>query len=144
MNRNTIVALAAAVLLAVVGTAGAQSLKMRQFQTDQETHLAAALASANQRCQSQMAAKIDWTTFTQDEAGSASPSGYCDDALTALASLCGDQLAKEAIQKAVKNLMCTKGAPRAVSLKDGTLTYTIEYGSANNEDFVKEFLRNHL
>jgi len=143
MKSNVTLALATAAALAIAGTAAGQSLKARQFQSEQETHLAASLAVANQRCQARILATIDWTAFAQDEPGTATPSGYCEDALAALGSLCGDQLAKEAIQQAVKSLMCTKGL-RNLTLKDGTLTYTIEYGATDNEDFVKEFLRNHL
>jgi len=137
-------ALAATAAIALSTTAGAQSLKARQFQAQQEEYLARSVADAGKRCDAQIAAKIDWSTITQDEPGSNSPSGFCGEALDAIGSLCGQTLAKEAVQKGVKTLVCTMGGARAITLKDGTLTYTMNYDAANNEDYNKDFLKEHL
>jgi len=137
-------ALAATAAMAVAASAGAQSLKARQFQAKEDEYLARSIEDTSKRCESQISAKIDWAAIKQDEPGSSSPSGYCGEALNAIGSLCGQAMAKEAVQKGVKTLVCTMGGPRAISLKDGTLTYTMEYDSANNEDYIKAFLKEHL
>jgi len=137
-------ALAAVAAIAVSTSAGAQSLKARQFQAKEDEYLARSVADTSKRCDAQIAAKIDWSTIKQDEPGSASPSGFCGEALNAIGSLCGESMAKEAVQKGVKTLVCTMGGARAAVLKDGALTYTMDYDAANNEDFIKDFLKGHL
>lgn len=137
-------ALAAIAAIAAAASAGAQSLKARQFQASQDEYLTRSVADVSKRCEAQIGAKIDWTAITQDEPGSHSPSGFCGSALDAIGSLCGEAMAKAAVQKGVKILVCTMGGPRAISLKDGTLTYTMDYDAANNEDFIKDFLKEHL
>jgi len=144
MKTQEICALLVVASIALAGAAGAQSLKARQFQAQQDEYLARSVADASKRCDAPIAAKIEWSTITQDELGSASPSGFCGEALDAIGSLCGETLAKAAVQKSVKTLICTKGGPRAISLKDGTLTYTMDYDAANNGDFIKDFLKEHL
>lgn len=137
-------ALAAIAAMGVAAGAAAQSLKARQFQAKEDEYLARSVADASKRCEAKIAAKIDWTAIAQDEPGSSSPSGYCGEVLNAIGSLCGQAMAKEAVQKGVKTLICTMGGPRAISLKEGTLTYTMEYDAANNEDYIKDFLKEHL
>ena len=136
--------LAAAVAAAVTTGAGAQSLKARQFQAQQDDYLARSVADVAKRCNAPIAAKIDWSTISQDEPGSHSPSGFCGSALDSIGSLCGENLAKEAVQKSVKTVICKMGGPRALTLQDGTLTYTIDYDAANNDDYIKDFLKGHL
>ena len=136
-----IAALAAAALSA---GAQAQSLKARQFQAEQDEYLARSITDVAKRCDAPITAKIDWSTITQDDPGSHSPSGFCGSALDSIGSLCGDKLAKEAIQKGVKTVICKMGGPRAMTLQDGTLTYTINYDAANNDDFITAFLKEHL
>ncbi|MGE5200914.1 MAG: hypothetical protein ACM3O6_02505 [Acidobacteriota bacterium] len=137
-------ALAAIAAMAAAASAGAQSLKARQFQAQQDEYLAHSVDDTSKRCEATIAAKIDWPAIKQDEPGSSSPSGFCGEALNAIGSLCGQAMAKEAVQKGVKTLVCTMGGPRAISLKDGALTYTMDYDAANNEDFIKDFLKEHL
>jgi len=144
MKSQVFCATLAVVLLAAASSAGAQSLKARQFQAKEDDHLARSVADVTTRCDAPISAKIDWSTTQQDEPGTHSPSGLCGGALDAIGSLCGEPLAKEAIQKGVKALICKMGGPRALTLQDGTLTYTIDYDAANNDDFIKDYLKGHL
>lgn len=137
-------ALAALAAAALSTGAGAQSLKARQFQAQQDEYLARSVADVAKRCDAPITAKIDWSTIKQEEPGSSTPSGFCGEALDAMGSLCGQTLAKEAVQKGVKTVICTMGGARTATLNDGTLTYVMDYGAANNEDFIKDFLKEHL
>jgi len=137
-------ALAVLAAATLTTSAGAQSLKARQFQASQDEYLAHSVEDMTKRCEAPITAKIDWSTIAQDELGDHSPSGFCGSALDSIGSLCGDKLAKEAIQKGVKTVICKMGGPRAMTLQAGTLTYTINYDAANNDDFITAFLKEHL
>jgi hypothetical protein len=41
-------------------------------------------------------------------------------------------------------MTCGFGAERAISLKDGSLAYTINFKSSNDADFVYAYLTNNL
>ena len=58
--------------------------------------------------------------------------------------VCGEEMAKETVKQKVKKLLCKVGAQRAIDLKDGTLTYTIEWDAANASDYVTDYLMKTL
>ena len=41
-------------------------------------------------------------------------------------------------------MTCGFGGERSISLKDGSLAYTINFNSANDADFVYAYLQNNL
>jgi hypothetical protein len=122
--------------------ASAQSLGFKQKMADQDTQLAEELKTINDACGTTVTAAFDWPTFANNEADlqTYSASGYCGDAFDAAASLCADALGKEAVTKGIKSVSCKLGKERAVELKDGVLTYTLQWDAANNADYIKEYL----
>ena len=73
-----------------------------------------------------------------------SASGYCDAALEGIRRVCEDALGKDAVKQKIKSMTCGFGGERAISLKDGSLAYTINFNSTNNADFVYAYLQNNL
>jgi len=72
--------------------------------------------------------------------------GYCGDAFTAMADLCGDDDYREAMAP-VKSLSCAYDESLEkpnVSLADGTLGFTFNWDTANHEQTVEDFLEDNL
>jgi hypothetical protein len=131
-------------LLAFGGPAWAQSLQDRQVHQKFETALASEVADTNKACGSEIKAGFDWPSFKSEDLGKYGVAGYCANALSAVRQVCGVSGGKEAVQKAVKELVCASGAKRDIALKDGKLTFTIEWTASNDEDAVKAFLMKNL
>ena len=70
--------------------------------------------------------------------------GYCDAALSSIRRVCGDDLGKKAVGAKIKSMSCSFGPARSIALKDGALDYKINFDSANDSDYVYEFLQNNL
>jgi hypothetical protein len=151
----------AAVLLVVMGSAGAdaQSLNDRLYRAEDEEVLATGkyVQWANAQCETQLAAKIDWTAVPPEFAGKTlpprpggelpsrgRPSGYCFNVFAALESICKTEAGKTAVKQKVRNIVCGFGPERTIELKDGVLTFKMNVNTYNNEDFVREYLLNNL
>ena len=99
----------------------------------------------NKSCQSSLTATFDWSAVpSADELAKYSPEGYCNAALEGIQRVCSDQLGKDAVQKQIKKVTCGFATSRQVELKDGTLDYKINFNSANDADYVFEYLQNQL
>jgi hypothetical protein len=130
-------------LLAATGTQ-AQSLKERQIQARQEAGLAKDVEYTNKTCGSEFAVRFDWSAVPAGALDKFSAEGYCDAALEGIRRVCTDAPGKDAVKQRIKNMTCGFGRERAISLKDGSLDYIINFDSVNDADFVYAYLTNNL
>jgi hypothetical protein len=132
--------------LAGLGTAAAdaQSLKIRQRMASEAESLVKDVDYTNKACGTKLAVKFDWAGAPEGDLLTFSPESYCNAALEAIQRVCGEPSGKEAVQQKVKTMTCGFGASRAITLKDGAIAYKINFGSANDADFVYEYLQNKL
>jgi hypothetical protein len=137
---------AVVIALAVFSSvAVAQSLKDKEYFTDQEKYLANEVTSTNERCGNSLTAKFDWTKPpTPDERKTYSAYGYCSAVLEAMRRVCDSPAGKDAVKQKVKSLTCGFGPQRTIALKDGAIDYKVNFNSSNDADYVFEYLQNNL
>jgi hypothetical protein len=136
---------AAAALVALVVAAQAQSPDIQQRMASETADLIKDANQTNKTCQSSLTATFDWSAApAADELTQYSPEGYCNAALEGIQRVCSDELGKKAIRKQVKKVTCGFASARQIELKNGTLDYKINFNSANDADFVFEYLQNQL
>jgi hypothetical protein len=126
------------------GVAAAAATKEKQIQPEQETALAKHVEQTNKICGSGFTGKFDWTGVPAGALKEFSASGYCDAALEGIRRVCEDALGKSAVKQKINRVTCGFGGERSISLKDGSLAYTINFNSANDADFVYAYLQNNL
>jgi hypothetical protein len=124
--------------------AAAAATREKQIQPEQEAVLAKDVADANKKCGSGFTVKLDWTGVPADAFKEFSAAGYCDAALEGIRRVCEDALGKDAVKLKIKSMTCGFGGERSISLKDGSLAYTINFNSTNDADFVYAYLQNNL
>jgi len=138
---------AAAVMVVTCSTVvDAQSLKDKEYFASEEKYLAEEVSFTNQRCDINLVAKFDWSTPPKPEERTAnSAHGYCKEVLEGVRRVCdSSQAGKDAVKEKIKNLTCGFGHQRSIALKNGGIDFKISFGSANNADFVFEYLQNNL
>jgi hypothetical protein len=122
----------------------AAAAREKQIQPEQEMAVARDAGLTNKKCGSDFTAKFDWTGLPADALKEHSASGFCGAALEGIRRVCEDALGKDAVKKKVKSMTCGFGEERAIALKDGSLSYTINFNSVNDADFVYAYLQNNL
>ena len=136
-----------AIAIAVFSTvANAQSLKDKEYFASQEKYLAEKVPYVTQKCETNIAVKLDWSTPpTADERRTYSAYGYCEAVLDAVRRVCeGSAAGKDAVKQKIKSVTCGFGPQRSIALKDGAIDYKINYNSTNDADYVFEYLQNNL
>jgi hypothetical protein len=92
-----------AAVMVVVGTASAysQSLKEKQYFADQGEYLAKEVPFTNQKCETKIEAKLDWSVvLAEADRKGYSPSGYCMPVLGAIRRVCDSaQAGKDAVKQ---------------------------------------------
>jgi hypothetical protein len=58
--------------------------------------------------------------------------------------VCGNAMGKDAVKEKIRSVTCGFGSERSITLKDGTIDYKIQFRSANDADYVFEYLQNNL
>jgi hypothetical protein len=124
--------------------ATASATREKQLQPEQEAALAKNVEQTVKKCGSAFTVKFDWTSVPAGALKEFSASGYCDAALEGIRRVCDDALGKDAIKQKIKSMTCGFGGERSISLKDGSLAYTINFSSTNDADFVYAYLTNTL
>jgi hypothetical protein len=124
--------------------ATAAAAKEKQLQPEQEAALARNVEDTAKKCGSALTVKFDWTGITPGTLKEFSASGYCDAALEGIRRVCDDALGKDAVKQKIKSMTCGFGVERSISLRDGSLAYTINFKSTNDADFVYAYLTNNL
>ena len=141
LTRSSLFVLAVMLSVSFGQDAQAQSLKQRKQLQSQEQALQQEVDYTNQVCQSNISAEVDWQSF--DAYAAPDMDGVtvsCDAALSALESLCGDQLSQQAIQERVDQVLCTKGESRDIALTEGTLMYQVNGPDMDDFRYVRDFL----
>ena len=131
-------------LLPASAQAQSPSPKMQQLMASEAAKLAKDAENTSKECGGPIAATFDWSGLQEDALGNQSAHMWCDSALEGIRHVCGDAPGKEAVKAKIKSVTCGFGPARAISLKDGTVGYTISFKPANDADFVFEFLENAL
>jgi hypothetical protein len=136
--------LAAGVAL-IAAAAQAQSTKTpEQRRAHEAARLSEHVIPTNRECGTSMTAAFDWTGVNEEELLTQSANGWCESALEGIRRVCGDDAGKDAVKEQIKSLTCGFGPERRISLKDGTVNFTISFKSTNDTDFVFESLENAL
>jgi hypothetical protein len=128
--------------LAVLSSAAfSQSLKVRERMASEEAELKEHVADTNKACGTQITAKFDWTGAKDNELLEYSPASYCNNgSLYGIQQACGTPLGKAAVKEKIKSVTCGFGAARELTLKDGAVSYKINFGSTNDDQFaIKTF-----
>jgi hypothetical protein len=134
----------AALIVLGTGAADAQSLKMRQRMASEAADLVKDAGYTNQVCGTSLSVKFDWSGAPDQDILGYSPEGYCNAALEGIRRVCEDAIGKDAVKKTIKSVTCGFAAARAIEMKDGAVDYKINFSSANDADFVFEYLQNKL
>jgi len=124
--------------------AAAAATREKQIQPEQEAALAKNAEHTNKKCGSGFIVKFDWTGLPAGALKEFSAAGYCDAALEGIRRVCEEALGKDTVKQKIKSMTCGFGGERSISLKDGSLAYTINFNSANDADFVYAYLQNNL
>jgi hypothetical protein len=124
--------------------AAAAATREKQIQPEQEAALARNVEHTTKKCESGFTVKFDWTGIPVSALKEFSAAGYCEAALEGIRRVCEDALGKDAVKQKIKSMTCGFGGERSISLKDGSLAYTINFNSANDADFVYAYLQNNL
>src|SRR5262245_61205513 len=124
--------------------ATAAAAKAKQLEPEQEAALASNVEDTSKKCGSDLTVKFDWTGVRPGALKEFSDSGYCDAALQGIRRVCDDAPGKDAVKQKIKSMTCGFGVERSISLKDGSLAYTINFKSTNDADFVYAYLTNNL
>jgi hypothetical protein len=126
--------------------ASAQSLKDKEYFASQEKSLAEKATYTNEKCETKVTVKFDWSTPpTPEDRRTYSASGYCEATLDGMRRVCEMSPAgKDAVKQKIKSVTCGFGPQRSIALKDGAIDYKINYSSSNDVDFVFEYLQNNL
>jgi hypothetical protein len=124
--------------------AAAEAIKEKQVQPEQEAALAKNVERTNKKCGSGFTAKFDWSGLPSGALKEFSVAGYCGAALDGIERVCEDALGKDAVKQKIKSITCRFGGERSISLKDGSLGYTINFNSSNDADFVNAYLQSNL
>jgi hypothetical protein len=122
----------------------AAKTREKQIQPEQEAALAKNVERTTEKCGSGLTVKFDWTGVPAGALKEFSASGYCDAALEGIRRVCDDAPGRDAVKQKIKSMTCGFGGERSISLKDGSLAYTINFNSANDADFVYAYLQNNL
>jgi hypothetical protein len=136
--------LIAQLVAAAASGAQAQPLKEKQIQARQEAELAKDVEYTNKTCGSEFTVRFDWSAVPAGALETFSAEGYRDAALEGIRRVCTDAPGKEAVKQSIKHMTCSFGGERTISLKEGSLDYTINFDSVNDADFVYAYLMNNL
>ena len=124
--------------------AAAAATREKQIQPEQEAAIATNVERTNKICGSGFTVKFDWTAVPAGALKEFSAAGYCDAALEGIRRVCEEALGKDTVKQKIKSMTCGFGGERSISLKDGSLAYTINFNSTNDADFVYAYLQSNL
>ena len=121
------------------------SLTIRQQKIEPEKQLVERTSTLNRLCKSNIGTRIEWSGVTPETWAEFSyPRSSCTGALAAVQSACESVAGLKAVNQQIKSVVCAYGKP-AVALRDGVLTYTMNFrthtDSAPLYDYLNENLR---
>lgn len=127
-------------------TAAAQTLAEKQLHQKQEENLAPDVKRLHANCGVDIAVSFDFSNFTKEELEKYSAYSLCQEAVRGVNQIClNSDIGKQAVQENVKSIVCSRTTPKMMELKEGTLTYGIEYEvQANTARDVQTYLENNM
>lgn len=146
-SRNRLAACVTAALTAAFDvTAWSQTNVDRQYRDYHDGRLQAELAATNAACGSKITAGFDWPSYRERVMGPTNAYAYCASTFAALSNLCAEPALREAVRQHISRIVCAFGesGARDVSLKDGTIDFTIDWVSPGNVEFIEAYLRGAL
>jgi hypothetical protein len=149
MKLTTRVVLTAAMAIAGMAGAGAQSPKIQQMMQREERALAADVVDTNRVCDAKIAVRFDWSNAPEGElerAEAGTARRYCDEALKGLRSVCSIRSDGAAVRAQIHRVICSFrrfATDLPISLNDGVLDFKIELGRPAGVE-AQVFLVDHL
>lgn len=105
----------------------------------------------SEACESNISSEIIWDNFDSATKFSNHSSGYyCSAGLSAIKNLCDKSESsiykayRPIVQSKIQNYRCEFGPERKAELVNGTFVYTVNFDSANDQYFVREYLTEAL
>lgn len=126
------------------------TLRQREFAQGQNEDFQEQVAIANERCGTNIEARIDWQSFAAqidlrlDGQLNKSFSGYCATGIDGVRSACDSDTGRAAVQQRIQQYTCHYGPERTMTLDEGHLQLNIDWEAANYGDFVGDFLGRSL
>ncbi|MEQ5183639.1 hypothetical protein QS795_007680 [Providencia zhijiangensis] len=132
-------------LLLITTSSFAFSLAEKEKHQKYETEVSSQISALNKTCGSDIKANFDWATFSKEQLETIGIDGYSKEMLKGIANVCEhSELAKQSVGEKIKNITYSYTKPRAIELKDGTLSLGMDFDSANDAKAVEEYLMNNL
>lgn len=126
-------------------SAASSSLRTRKFQRAHANYLAEEAVYTSQVCGSNIATRIDWSTFHgRSDEYTSSLYQQCDAPLSALENICRTETGKQSVRAKVRSIDCRAGSRRSVILRKGTLIYTILEHPSDDYGYILRYLRRAL
>ena len=145
IKRMVITPLALCAMFLAVQPAQAETLAEKERHATEEKAMASSLENVKKQCQADISLAWDWSGFTKEELEDRGAATFCAAPFTALADICSSSAdGLKAVQSSVKKVTCKRATPRRIELKDGELTFGIDYNAPNNEDAVRDYLNNAI
>jgi hypothetical protein len=149
--KNSLRFLMCVVSVGLVGSAARaeekMSIKEKQARTAAEAELKTEVDRANTACGTTLTETINWASFKGTDPAKYSISGYCGNVMAGVRKVCeGSPEGKEAVKKNLKKVDCALGGEgkRSAAVKDGTLSFKVDWNAGSDDDFVKAYLENNL
>ncbi|NYE25681.1 hypothetical protein [Pigmentiphaga litoralis] len=140
-----------AALLASYESQNKQGVQQKLARFDREKHvtqgqaaLAATDAAASASCGVPVKTTVDWAAINDDRLKKVSVQGYCGAVAAGLDRMCGDASANfKQKAGALSQITCQFGPELRARVVDRKVVFTTEENAPNQDDFIREFLRNN-
>lgn len=140
-----------ATLLASYESQNQQGVQQKLARFDREKHvtqgqaaLAATDAAASASCGVPVKTTVDWAAINDDRLKKVSVQGYCGAVAAGLDRMCGDASANfKQKAGALSQITCQFGPELRARVVDRKVVFTTEENAPNQDDFIREFLRNN-
>lgn len=138
-----------AVILCVVAAAGtpalAETLAEKELHGTEAKNMVSSIEQVKRQCEADIPIEWDWSGFTKSELEERGTASFCGAAYSAMANICyGSKDGMKAVQENIKKVLCKRTPTRVIELKNGELTFGVDYNSANDEEAVREYLKNNI
>jgi hypothetical protein len=116
----------------------------QELRKQADAALAQRAADVADTCDAEFSARIDWTKISAQDIHLAMPENTCGAVLDAMQEYCETSDGRERVSKSIKGIICTAGQGPVLSLRSGTLLYTLDWQSQNPAAFVYAWLAKNL
>jgi hypothetical protein len=95
-------------------------------------------------CDTDLKARIDWTTVSPLQTHRYSPADSCGAALQAIEEICATSAGRERVEKEIRSVICTNGAQPSIEIHANTLVYSVDWQDPMPGARVYAWLASHL